>query len=46
MRVLHDLNKQGKTVIIVTHDEEIVAQEQNILYLKHYIDLRVKSSEI
>lgn len=44
MRVLHDLSKQGKTVIIVTHDEEIVAQEQNILYLKHYIDLRVKSS--
>lgn len=33
MDVLHDLNKQGKTVIVVTHDEEIVAAEQNIVYL-------------
>ena len=25
--------KQGKTVIVVTHSEEIVAQEKHVLYL-------------
>lgn len=33
MNVLHDLNQKGKTVIVVTHDEEIVAHEQMVLCL-------------
>ena len=33
MSVLHDLNLQGKTVIVVTHDEEIVKRADNVVYL-------------
>jgi putative ABC transport system ATP-binding protein len=31
MRVLHDLNIMGKTVIVVTHDEDIVSRADNIV---------------
>lgn len=33
MEILHELNSQGKTVIMVTHDEKIVAQETIVVYL-------------
>ena len=33
MNILHELSEQGKTVIVVTHSEEIVAQERHVLYL-------------
>ncbi len=33
MSVLHDLNLQGKTVIVVTHDEEIVSRADNRVFL-------------
>ena len=33
MNILHDLNRQGKTVIVVTHSEEIVAKEKMVLHL-------------
>ena len=33
MNILHELSEQGKTVIVVTHSEEIVAQEKHVLYL-------------
>ena len=32
MNILHELSEQGKTVIVVTHSEEIVAQEKHVLY--------------
>ena len=31
MSVLHDLNLQGKTVIVVTHDEDIVSRADNVV---------------
>ena len=31
MSVLHDLNLQGKTVIVVTHDENIVSRADNVV---------------
>ncbi|MCR4709841.1 MAG: ATP-binding cassette domain-containing protein [Clostridiales bacterium] len=34
MSVLHDLNLQGKTVIVVTHDEDIVSRADNVVYLR------------
>lgn len=33
MSVLHELNQQGKTVIVVTHDAEIVRREKKVVYL-------------
>ena len=33
MNILNELSEQGKTVIVVTHSEEIVAQEKHVLYL-------------
>ena len=33
MSVLHDLNLKGKTVIVVTHDEEIVRNADNVVRL-------------
>lgn len=33
MNILHSLNRQGKTVIVVTHSEEIVAKEKMVLHL-------------
>ncbi|MBR5994313.1 MAG: ABC transporter ATP-binding protein [Lachnospiraceae bacterium] len=34
MNVLHELNRQGKTVVLVTHDEDIVNSEENVVYLQ------------
>ena len=34
MEIFKDINKQGKTVIIVTHEEEIAAQTQRVIRLK------------
>ena len=31
MSVLHDLNLKGKTVIVVTHDEDIVSRADNVV---------------
>lgn len=33
MNVLHDLNNKGKTVILVTHNEKIIAKEEDSVYL-------------
>ena len=33
MSVLHDMNLKGKTVIVVTHDEEIVGNADNVVRL-------------
>lgn len=33
MEILHDLNKMGKTVIIVTHDQKIVQEEKFVVYI-------------
>lgn len=33
MEILHELNRQGKTVIIVTHNREIVAEEEFVIRL-------------
>lgn len=30
---LHDMNKQGKTIILVTHDEKIIRNEERVIYL-------------
>lgn len=35
MNILHELSEQGKTVIVVTHSEEIVAQE-SMFYIYNY----------
>ncbi|HEY6736968.1 MAG TPA: ABC transporter ATP-binding protein [Candidatus Saccharimonadia bacterium] len=34
MALLHDLNKQGITLIIITHDQEIAKMADRILYIK------------
>lgn len=33
MKILHDLNRQGKTVIVVTHDDDIIENEDMVIYL-------------
>ena len=33
MRILHELNNEGKTVIIVTHSQEIVDNAEDVIYL-------------
>lgn len=33
MKILHDLNRQGKTVIVVTHDDNIIQKEDMVIYL-------------
>ncbi|MDO4976349.1 MAG: ATP-binding cassette domain-containing protein [Eubacteriales bacterium] len=33
IKVLHELNEQGKTVIVVTHNPEIVSREEKAIYL-------------
>ena len=33
MSVLHDLNLKGKTVVVVTHDEDIVSRADNVVYI-------------
>ena len=34
MEIFKEINQQGKTVIIVTHEEEIAAQTNRIIRLK------------
>lgn len=33
MNILHDLNEQGKTVILVTHSEKIISKEKDVVWL-------------
>ena len=33
MKILHDLNRQGKTIIVVTHDDDIIQKEDMVIYL-------------
>lgn len=33
MKILHELNKEGKTIIVVTHDEEIKQQGDRVVHL-------------
>ena len=33
MSVLHDLNLKGKTVVVVTHDQDIVSRADNVVYI-------------
>lgn len=33
MDILHKMNKDGKTVILVTHSEKIIQQEERVVYL-------------
>ncbi len=33
MEILHKINNTGKTVILVTHNEKIIAREKNIIHL-------------
>lgn len=34
MNILEDLNKQGKTIVIVTHDPKIAARTQRVLHME------------
>jgi ABC-type lipoprotein export system ATPase subunit len=34
MNILERLNKQGKTVVVITHDPKIAARTQRILYME------------
>ena len=34
MNILEELNKQGKTIVIVTHDPGIAARTQRILFME------------
>ena len=33
MSVLHDLNLKGKTVVVVTHDQDIVSRADNVVHI-------------
>ena len=35
MDILHDFNRVGKTVLIVTHSQEIVDSEEHVITLSH-----------
>ncbi len=43
MSILQDLNAQGITVILVTHDSRIARHAQRVI---HVLDGRVQSTEI
>ncbi len=34
LQILHQLNDQGKTIVLVTHSEKIMDAEPNVLRLK------------
>lgn len=34
MRILKDLNKEGKTVILITHEHDIAAQAKKVIYIR------------
>lgn len=34
MEILHDLNKMGKTVLIVTHNQKIVQEGKSVIYIQ------------
>lgn len=36
MNILHDLNNSGKTIIMVTHDENIIKQGSRVICLQDY----------
>ena len=33
MKILHDFNNQGKTIIMVTHNEKIISEEKDVVRL-------------
>ena len=33
MKILHEFNNQGKTIIMVTHDEKIISEEKDVVRL-------------
>lgn len=33
MEFLHEMNQQGKTIVLVTHDEKIIQDEENVIRL-------------
>lgn len=43
MEVFHELNKQGHTIILVTHEEDIAEHARRIIYL---VDGKIKSDEV
>jgi putative ABC transport system ATP-binding protein len=34
MQILEDLHKSGRTVIIITHDNEIAEQVKRVIYIR------------
>lgn len=43
MNILEELNKQGKTIVVITHDPKIAERAQRILYME---DGRIVSNEM
>ena len=43
MNILEELNKQGKTIVVITHDPKIAERTQRILYME---DGRIVSNEM
>lgn len=46
MNMLADLNRQGKTIIMVTHEPEIAAYAKNRLYMRDGLIERIEGEEI
>ena len=34
MRILHELNREGRTVILITHDNEIAANAHRVIRIQ------------